>query len=896
MSSLTEQIEQAERELTDVRREVEKAADALKAAEDKQADADRRLLTARTSKEQDNKKLLELEGRLSSERTEETGLREQEDELVRSLDEVKRRLIENQPQLEELRLKQETLRDELTDLKRQKEAAALRQREIQEETESLEAEVDEATLKIGDITASIEACEARSHLLEDMMLQYEGYESGLVTVMENRERWPGIAGTVGEKFIPVEGLETTLEAALGDLAKCLVCYDRRTAEGIISYLKTENKGKIGILVPELGTINPAVKRPEIELSEFVGWLDGFVSTEENLRSMKEAVLSRTAVFKAGADPDELLKRLPYGFSAVSSDGVFYSRNLISGGSDDRFPLFRRREKVQQQQDMIRELNENLNKIKSERSRTETRVAGLRAESVKLTGKSEELAEEIEQRQHASSELEFGQRTITDEYRRLEKEQQNLNNRLESIRNRQYALGLDSTQLATEKDNLVCNLDRVGAEVGELEKAAAEAVELVSRLHVSLIETRSKAEQSESRISHLREIRKDIEATIQAKTEEVEQARTTIETSARTAADLEKELKSLFDNRDRLASRQDSLRAVQSEVTNRIGEKEKQVRQLREQRDAVLEDIHHLEIKINSIESEIKGTRDRLLEEYEVDINTVEAVSPDQGISDDQAREHLQAQKEKLKKFGAVNLLALEEYQSAHEREQFLDEQLNDLDTAKRDLQVTISKINRTARQLFLDTFNKVRDNFKSIFVELFRGGEADIMLVDPEDPLESAIDIFARPRGKKILSITQMSGGERALTAISLLFSLYLVKPSPFCILDEIDAPLDDANCHRFLKIIRNFSDQTQFIIITHNKITMEASDNLYGITMEEPGISQLVAVRFTDDDEHAVVEYQQEPSADAADGETDREEAELPQQVQERIHPTISIAPDEED
>jgi ABC-type multidrug transport system ATPase subunit len=173
-----------------------------------------------------------------------------------------------------------------------------------------------------------------------------------------------------------------------------------------------------------------------------------------------------------------------------------------------------------------------------------------------------------------------------------------------------------------------------------------------------------------------------------------------------------------------------------------------------------------------------------------------------------------------------------------------------LRTAKDDLKSTINKINHTARVLFTETFEKARANFKKLFIELFSGGEADIRLVDPDDPLESAIDIFARPRGKKVLSITMMSGGERALTAIALLFSLYLVKPSPFCILDEIDAPLDDANCRRFLRILRTFSAQTQFIIITHNKITMEAADNLYGVTMEQPGISQLVAVRFNQAEE----------------------------------------------
>ncbi len=190
---------------------------------------------------------------------------------------------------------------------------------------------------------------------------------------------------------------------------------------------------------------------------------------------------------------------------------------------------------------------------------------------------------------------------------------------------------------------------------------------------------------------------------------------------------------------------------------------------------------------------------------------------------------------------------MEEYKTASEREKFLCEQLGDLSTAKKDLNDTISRINKTAKELFEKTFAQVKINFRNLFTQLFTGGEADIFLTDPDNPLESNIDIIARPRGKKLISITMMSGGERALTAISLLFSLYMVKPSPFCILDEIDAPLDDANCRRFLKIIHTFSKQTQFILITHNKITMEASHNLYGVTMEQFGVSKLVGVKFSE-------------------------------------------------
>jgi chromosome segregation protein len=188
---------------------------------------------------------------------------------------------------------------------------------------------------------------------------------------------------------------------------------------------------------------------------------------------------------------------------------------------------------------------------------------------------------------------------------------------------------------------------------------------------------------------------------------------------------------------------------------------------------------------------------------------------------------------------------LDEYDEQSKRHEFLKEQVEDLVSAKEDLKSTITRINATARKLFTETLDNVRTNFKAVFQELFEGGEADVRLEEDVDPLEANIVIRARPRGKKILSIQQLSGGERALTAISLLFSLYLVKPSPFCILDEVDAPLDDANIGRFIKMIRKFSETTQFVVITHNKLTMEAADILYGVTMERPGVSQIVGVNL---------------------------------------------------
>jgi chromosome segregation protein len=193
--------------------------------------------------------------------------------------------------------------------------------------------------------------------------------------------------------------------------------------------------------------------------------------------------------------------------------------------------------------------------------------------------------------------------------------------------------------------------------------------------------------------------------------------------------------------------------------------------------------------------------------------------------------------------GAVNMTAPEEYDTLTARYNFINSQVEDLNKAKADLKSAVSKINETTRDNFKATFDKVKTHFKQIYSLLFNGGEAELILTMPDNLLETGVEILAHPPGKRLVSISQLSGGEKALTALALLFSFFCVNPSPFCVMDEADAPLDEANVERFVRLIREFSATTQFIVITHNKRTMEAADILYGVTMEELGVSKVISV-----------------------------------------------------
>jgi len=251
-------------------------------------------------------------------------------------------------------------------------------------------------------------------------------------------------------------------------------------------------------------------------------------------------------------------------------------------------------------------------------------------------------------------------------------------------------------------------------------------------------------------------------------------------------------------------------------------------------------------RVTELRLQLAGIKERLNVEFKVNIDEI----LDEPRVTEETLEDLQATCDKMKKrlenIGEVNPTAIEAFQEMKKRYEFIMEQKTDLVTAKDSLMQTIQEVEATANQKFLDTFTQVRENFQKVFKALFTEEDtADVIMEDPTNLADTGIDIIAKPKGKRPSSITQLSGGEKTLTATALLFAIYLIKPAPFCILDEVDAPLDDANVHKFTNMIRQFSKESQFIIVTHNKMTMSTVDIIYGVTMQEAGVSKLVPVDF---------------------------------------------------
>jgi len=351
--------------------------------------------------------------------------------------------------------------------------------------------------------------------------------------------------------------------------------------------------------------------------------------------------------------------------------------------------------------------------------------------------------------------------------------------------------------------------------------------------------------------------------IEFKQNAYESSKERIEKSQAELSQLDTEIKSLLENNEVKDEELIELYAEKEGIEGGVTEAEKdyyssrglidetdqKIRSLQKSKESHDLLLQELQQSINEIKLKMTSMKERLSVEFELDLDQLmeENLALDEEFVDfveEDLRALVQKQKEKLEKIGPINPMAMEAYDEIKERHGFIQGQKEDLVKAKESLLTTISEIDQVAKETFLDAFDKIKENFVKVFRSLFtEQDDCDVKLTDPDNPLESSIEIMAKPKGKRPLTINQLSGGEKTLTATSLLFSIYLLKPAPFCIFDEVDAPLDDANIDKFNQIIQKFSQESQFIIVTHNKRTMASTDIIYGITMIEAGVSGVVPV-----------------------------------------------------
>ncbi len=853
-SSITEERDQKKRQLEELATKIESKERECQAEDDKLISSDEKLQQIKASLQELSQKWQEandLLNRLDSEK-------ESSHAQIRELSEREAALTKEAQTLSE---KISGVSQTLSGLASEDQAKRKLRQTTTERAQSLKEEVEQNRNGLAQLAAEeielrsvLEGDKAGLHMLEQICEHYEGYGEGERWILSAKDKLPGIIDTVANLISAPAEYVRAIESALGEAAQFIVCQDTESAKNAIVHLKNEKAGRATFLPLdridglEVGShpVEPGAHRG------IVGKASDLVQCDRKFAKVTRVLLETVILVGTLDQALELSSTIQPDLDLVTLNGeLVKAQAALSGGSSRGISLLGRELEIRKLKDRIDEQNGRLQQITDEKNQRQAQEQSLQEELAQVSAENEKAAQRLQQSEVQLKTLEFEKSSLEKRNSELQELVEQTKQMIEDTRRKSERQNQRHQELSQEKVRLSSMLDKEKQVLEEAEAGHTGTFKRANQLKIELVSLQGRKEQTESDLTRLSELIQEIQNTLESKARESQDSLSEIEELGRTNARKQDELKQAFEEIEGYKAQLNAKTGEHADRQADLDLKEKNLKAARQTKERFLDELHQLRMEQVELSSKTRSVQDRILEEYQVNLEEADEVEDLSEEEIEKSREALGQTKEKLKALGAVNLLALEEYESSKQRLDFLQNQVKDLTEAKETLTSAILKINQTARELFTETFEKARINFQKVFEELFEGGETELRLEESGDPLESPILISARPYGKRLLSISQLSGGEKALTAIALLFAIYLVKPSPFCIFDEVDAPLDDANIGRFLQLIKHFSSNTQFIVITHNKMTMEAADVLYGVTMEQPGVSKIVSVRF---DKHELV------------------------------------------
>ncbi len=646
---------------------------------------------------------------------------------------------------------------------------------------------------------------------------------------------------VDSKFIPA------IEAALGRNLHALVLKDADAACEIIAQLKKQKLGQAALVIPQ--STGPAQQSERKALpTDALAWATDKLTAPPSLEPLVSQLLANVAIFSDLQHALECKKREPAVAMATLAGEFISTEGIVFGGSSEvraasflerkaqiaeltkeQGALGRERDSLSAKRDEEKSALETASQLRRESTEAERKIDNLRSEQAALERQVAVADDRIAQLER---ELQAIRDQLTKEQTELttfETAQKQSTQREEELTEKINELRLAVATERQRHENLIAQREPMSARDAEL-------VELISvrEADIAMYEQKLAAQAEESRES---------EAAIQDQTRRREEVQAN---AANIAEQRSSRLAVISDRETELRRLRDSLGELQD------GRGQRQVResQLQMKIDNLAEHIsrsYHVDLRqFTPDQAAFEKTLSAQVKRSEKLEGGAPATPGSPGLAPPDVEKLIEELKRQLDNMGPVNLDAVHEYDELEERYKFLETQNNDLTNSRRELLDVIAQINSTTRKLFNDTFAQVQTNFREMFAELFGGGRADLSLLDENDPLNCGIEITARPPGKQLQSISLLSGGERSMVAVALLFAIYMVRPSPFCILDEVDAAMDEGNINRFIRVLDRFVEQSQFIIITHNKRTIAKADVLYGVTMEERGVSKLVGMKLT--------------------------------------------------
>lgn len=722
--------------------------------------------------------------------------------------------------------------------------AEMRSYDAEARRNALKERIDALLRQEVEVRGSIERERARVDFLKGLIESREGLSEG-VRFLSSTDGWKPVRKlTVADAIQAEERYRPAIEAALGDAAGLLVVEQEEDAERGIALLRQEGKGKATFVsLDRVPRLLSRVSLPSIE--GVLGWVIDFATFDPVYESLFRFLLDRVLLVDTPRTAARVTRAMS-GVRCVSLQGEVNSGvGIARGGSarQDEGGTIGKHRQIEELEGSIALAGRSLDALTAEREALQREYGSVDLKL--LTEAVKDIEKEMTAVEMRIAQLEFEKRRAEDSIARNAEAIAELTEAAEEL--------AEAVRFGQpESQSLV-------AEQSEVERTLGAGTQELTGLEAEWDHRSAKVSQARIALVHVRNDLQNVLADIERTESSLREAAGVLERNARERALAEEEIASaraameansagILQLRSRLEELDHVRLSIEEEaahVREETHQRELRIKDQRRIHDESLRLSHEAELKVQELKAKADHLRARAMEEFEIALE-LKSYPEDEFVDFAALRDEIQALREKTKSLGNINFAAYEEYTEEKKRFEFLSAQRKDLLEAEKTLLATIEEINATAQKKFLDTFALIRTNFIETFKSLFDpGDECDLRLEEGVDPLEAGIDIVAKPRGKRPTSIDLLSGGEKTLTAIALLFAIYLVKPSPFCILDEVDAPLDDANIDRFTRILRKFSNNTQFIVVTHNKRTMEAANALYGITMEEEGVSKIVTVRF---------------------------------------------------
>ncbi|WP_342509405.1 chromosome segregation protein SMC [Sporosarcina sp. FSL K6-2383] len=745
----------------------------------------------------------------------------------------------------------------LTELKRQLTEADVAYREV---TKVLREKEDDLNVQQELVQTALNKqheMRGRVHALESMEADFSGFYSGVkeVLIAKKSGKLFGIDGAVAELISVDNGYIKAVETALGGAMQHIITATELEARKAIAYLKAKNAGRATFLprdVMKSRKIQASALRAVELHPEYIGTADRLVQTDPAYAIITENLLGNTIVAKTLAGASAIAKALSYRFRVVTIDGdiVNAGGSLTGGGVKGQASVFTRKAELETLQVQLARMAESIQSATTTIGNTKMDVAKELHEADQFRKLTDSLQIKV-----ATAESSVRESTIAIQAVEAEIASTDLGRRGAEHTGSEL-LDRKSTLLESHV-HVKTKLSTIQAEVTTLERLATnwrnEEATLTSRyneLREQVAVLREQKVHQQSSIAEMERAMGQVEHKITSLQEQLQYFTGDEDGREMTAEEIGEQIVKATADRALIDTAIVTGKTGRMKLSDQLEEQSALLRQLRESSGKAIAALNTLSVDVSRLEVKYEAVTQRLLDDY--------GLYPSGIIPNDfdelQMRSRVEELKRQLTILGPVNPGAIEEFAEVSERHTFLTEQRNDLVEAKNTLREAMSEMDTEMTMRFSTTFNAVQSRFRQVFKEMFGGGDADLILTQPDNLLETGVEIVARPPGKKLQNLSLLSGGERSLTAIALLFSIIEVRPVPFCILDEVEAALDEANVIRYSKYLKKTSDKTQFIVITHRKGTMEGADVLYGITMQESGVSRLISVKLSEVPEEAIM------------------------------------------